>query len=289
MILGALMLGELLHRGRRSRVALAEFGQCRAGLFGVAKRGKCLPEAHHALRRPRRLGIVCRDLQILFGRLARARALKVGLADVEDGVRGQAMRRVGGEKRLEPNFRLRVLHRLKGLERGVELLSRLIEHRHPGADDCRSGRGGGGPLPSSRGAPAVGVSRTSGALGVVVPSGRGAPGAFGSALGSNASDRLGRGGTPGSAGVKGASATSESGGAPPERSPKRNSTSWRNFCSCASSRRWTFSNSSIRPLAWRSSSSSRLTRITSPAASLGSPAPPGMSAGGAAWWWKRSN
>ncbi len=64
-------------------------------------------------------------------------------------------------------------------------------------------------MPSSSGAPAAGVSRTSGALGGVVPSGRGAPGAFGSALGSNASDRLGRGGTPGWPGVKGASATSE--------------------------------------------------------------------------------
>ena len=57
-----------------------------------------------------------------------------------------------------------------------------------------------------------GDSRTSGALGGVVPSGRGAPGAFGSALGSNASDRLGLGATPGWSGASGASATSESGG-----------------------------------------------------------------------------
>ncbi len=46
----------------------------------------------------------------------------------------------------------------------------------------------------------------------MVPSGRGAPGAFGSALGSNASDLLGLGGTPGWSGVKGASATSGAGG-----------------------------------------------------------------------------
>ena len=78
---------------------------------------------------------------------------------------------------------------------------------------------GAGPLPSSSGGPAAGASRTegagnsctSGALGDVVPSGRGAPGAFGSALGSNASDRLGLAGTPGWPGAKGASATSGSG------------------------------------------------------------------------------
>ena len=57
------------------------------------------------------------------------------------------MRRIGGEKRLEPDLRLRVLARLKGLQRRVELLSRLIEHRHPGADDRRSGRGRGGRRP----------------------------------------------------------------------------------------------------------------------------------------------
>ena len=41
-----------------------------------------------------------------------------------------------------------------------------------------------------------------------------------------------------------------------ERSPNRNSTSWRNFCSSVSSRCSAFSSSSIRPLACRSSSSS---------------------------------
>ena len=53
MILGAFTLGELLHRGRRGRVALAEFGQCRAGLLGIAKGCERLPEPHHAFRRPR--------------------------------------------------------------------------------------------------------------------------------------------------------------------------------------------------------------------------------------------
>ena len=93
------------------------------------------------------------------------------------------------------------------------------------------------PLPSSSGGPAAaaGASRTSGALAVVVPSGRGAPGAFGSALGSNASDFRGLGGAAGSPGLKGASATSGAGGAPSERSPNRTSTSWRNLCSSVSS------------------------------------------------------
>ena len=54
----------------------------------------------------------------------------------------------------------------------------------------------------------------------MVPSGRGAPGAFGSASGSNASDFLGLGGAAGSPGLWGASATSGAGGAPSERSPK---------------------------------------------------------------------
>ena len=51
-----------------------------------------------------------------------------------------------------------------------------------------AGGTGAGPLPSSSGGPAGGTGRTSGAFGAVVPSGRGAPGAFGSALGSKASD-----------------------------------------------------------------------------------------------------
>ena len=51
------------------------------------------------------------------------------------------MRRIGGEKRLEAGFGLRILPRLKGLQRRIELLARLIEHRHSGADDCRSARG----------------------------------------------------------------------------------------------------------------------------------------------------
>ena len=91
MILGHLALGEPLHRSGRVRIALAEFGEGRAGLLRIAERGQRLAEPHHALGRARRLGVVGRDLEILLGRLARARALEIGLADVEDRVGGQAM------------------------------------------------------------------------------------------------------------------------------------------------------------------------------------------------------
>src|ERR1700750_243708 len=115
MILAALTLSELLHRGRRSRVALAEFVERRAGLVGIAKRGERLPKPNHAFRRPRRFGIVGRHLEKLFGRLARAGALEISLADIEDRVGRQAVRRIGGEKRLEAGLRLRILPGLKGL------------------------------------------------------------------------------------------------------------------------------------------------------------------------------
>src|SRR3984957_3849354 len=147
MILGALVLGQLLHRGRRGRVTLAKFAQRRAGLLGIAERGERLPQPHHAFRRPRPFGIVGCDLEKLFGGLAGTRALKIGLADVEDRVRAQAMRGIGGEKRLESGLRLWILPRLKGLQRGVVLLTRLIEHRNPGADDCWSARLRGGRRP----------------------------------------------------------------------------------------------------------------------------------------------
>ena len=56
------------------------------------------------------------------------------------------MRRIGGEKRLKSGLRLWILPGLKGLQRGIELLARLIEHRYAGADHGRpscGGRGGG--------------------------------------------------------------------------------------------------------------------------------------------------
>src|SRR3984957_244390 len=57
------------------------------------------------------------------------------------------MRGIRGEKRLESGLRLWILPRLKGLQRGVVLLTRLIEHRAPGADDCWSARLRGGRRP----------------------------------------------------------------------------------------------------------------------------------------------
>src|SRR5271157_209685 len=98
-----------------------------------------------------------------------------------------------------------------------------------------AGGTGAGPLPSSSGGPAGGTGRTSGALGAVVPSGWGAPGAFGSALGSKASDLRGLTVTGASITTGGAAAggggetTAAGAGGSPERSPKRYSTSCRNF------------------------------------------------------------
>ncbi len=100
-----------------------------------------------------------------------------------------------------------------------------------------AGLEGCGAAPSASGGPAgvEGAGRASGTLGGVVPSGRGAPGALGSALGSKASDRRGFGGaepsitTGGAIAAAGAEATADggaaAGAAAPERSPKRNSTS----------------------------------------------------------------
>ena len=82
------------------------------------------------------------------------------------------------------------------------------------------GEAGGGPAPSSSGAPAAALAERTGgalargalargALGRIVPSGWGAPGALGSALGSKASDRRGLGGAEPSITTGGAIATAE--------------------------------------------------------------------------------
>ena len=141
------------------------------------------------------LAVVGRHLQILLGRLARARPLEIGFADVEDRVGREAVAGVGGHERLEPVFGLLELAGLEGLQRGVVLFPGNVEHRHAGADDRRPGRERGRRRRAlaefERRSGRRRRRRTSGALGAVVPSGCGAPGAFGSAFGSKASDFLG--------------------------------------------------------------------------------------------------
>ena len=157
------------------------------------------------------------------------------------------MRWIGGEKRLESGLRLWILPRLKGLQRGVVLLTRLIEHRDPGADDRRSARlrGGrrsfaefegraGGRLLTRQGRRGLAHERRARRsrsqrprragrvrIGVGIECVRPSwPWSDGRLVGGQG--RFGDVRAPA--------------GAPPERSPNRNSTSWRNFCSCASSR-----------------------------------------------------
>ena len=116
----------------------------------------------------------------------------------------------------------------------------------------------------------------SGALGGVVPSGRGAPSALGSASGSKASP-LRRGLAAGEAPSGAAAAAGRPPAAVRRRGagagaapPSRNSTScWKRF-SCSSSRRCWFSNSSMRPLACRNSFSSRSMRTIERAGVAGS-------------------
>ncbi len=56
VVLRHFAIGEALHRRRRGRVALAEFGEGGAGLILVAERGERLAEPHHAFGRAVRFG-----------------------------------------------------------------------------------------------------------------------------------------------------------------------------------------------------------------------------------------
>ncbi len=130
----------------------------------------------------------------------------------------------------------------------------------------------------------------------MVPSGCGAPGAFGSALGSKASDFLGlavtgasitvtEGAAAGGGATDGAPETTAAGA---EAGDFAGSFAEAVFDVLAEllelilQARSAFSSCSMRPFAWRNASSSRLIRSTSAVASLSSAcASPGTSAGGA--------
>ena len=86
---------------RRPWIALADLGERRAGLFGIAEHGERLTEPHHAVRRARRSAEVGGKLEVLFGRLAWARALDRGLAEKEDRVRREPMGGIGGQECLQ--------------------------------------------------------------------------------------------------------------------------------------------------------------------------------------------
>ena len=130
----------LLHGRRGGGIALADLGEGRAGLFGIAEQGERLAEPHHALRRSRRLGVVGGELEILLGRLARARALQIGLAEIEDRVGRELVRAVRREERLQLLLGVGVLARLVGVDRRVELAARPVGEVEPAVDHRRPGR-----------------------------------------------------------------------------------------------------------------------------------------------------
>ena len=202
------------------------------------------------------------------------------------------MRRIGGEKRLEPDLRLWVLSRLKGLQRDIELLDAAGRASLPrsrrssvrswageAAAPCRVREGRRRRAPRARAARSAELSPA---------------GAARRARSDRRWDRM----RPTASAVEGRPA------GPGPRALRRRRLRRSAFGAVAEPEFdvlaellqlrlepmlgvLQFLDPAVRR---RSSSSSRLTRITSPAASSGSPAPPpGMSAGGAAWWWKRSN
>ena len=196
------------------------------------------------------------------------------------------MRAVGGEERLQLLFGLRILAVAIGFDRRVVLLARAVGEADAGAGDDRRGpsrqaarRREAEPAGAAtrRAEPVCAPASSSGALGDVDPSALGEPAASGLAVGSKASPLragLATGGTPESSGAAAGTGASGAGGggaaaamppgapapAPPPAPPRRNSTScWKRLIESSSRCCW-FSSSSMRPLAWRNSFSSRSMR-----------------------------
>src|SRR5271155_1032953 len=80
-----------LDRAGGGRVTASDLAECRASLFVIAEHGERFAEPKHSLRRARGFGVVGRELQILFGSLARARALEVAFAEIECRVGDKAV------------------------------------------------------------------------------------------------------------------------------------------------------------------------------------------------------
>ena len=317
MILLHFAFSRLLDRRRGGRIALADFGERRAGLIVAAEHGERLAEPQHALGRARRLAVVGGELEILLRRLARPRTLEVGLAEIEDRVGRQAMRAVGGEEGFELLLGLGVLAGAIGVDRGVELLLRRVGEVDSGAGDGRRAgnvgwRDVGDDRPGRRRRAVRRASprracrrcraarrRSTARSAASSRAGAARRGRWGRRWGRRrrrgAASRRGRVRSPGAApgaaattggaeptgGAEATGAAPEGGGAAP---PRRYSTSCWKRLSWSCSRRCWFSSSSMRPLACLSSFSSRLSRTTISAGSLGSPASgptPGITAGGA--------
>ena len=223
-----------------------------------------MTEPHHAVRRARRSAEVSGKLEVLFGRLARARALQIGLAEKEDRVRREPMGGLLDEERLQLRLGVGILPRLVGVDRRVELLAcgRSAKSR-PLVMIVGGASAGFGATPSGVGR-SISSGAPSGALGAVEPMTLGAPGAFGSSAGSKASLLCGLRPEPARKARRSAA------------TPRR----CRRLCAAqakldvlakalerSSSRWFWFCSSSIWPLARRRSSSRRSIRTTSAAGS----------------------